>query len=55
MLIVLKNFDRLPPGFFALDRTNYARWIPVHIRDMKLMPDELKVEFSKYWVVQKNC
>ena len=24
----------LVPWFFALDHTNYARWIPVHLRDM---------------------
>ena len=24
----------LLPWFFALDHTNYARWIPVHLRDM---------------------
>ena len=22
------------PWFFALDHTNYARWIPVHLRDI---------------------
>ena len=46
--------EEIAPWFFALDRINYARWIPVHIRDMKLMTNELKVEFSKYWVVQKT-
>ena len=46
--------EEIAPWFFALARTNYARWIPVHMREMKLMPDELKVEFSKYWVVQKT-
>jgi len=24
----------LTPSFFALDHTNYARWLPVHVRDM---------------------
>ena len=28
----------LVPWFFALDHTNYARWIPVHIRDMTELP-----------------
>ena len=47
--IVVEILEEIAPCFFARDRTNYARWIPVHIRDMKLMPDELTVEFSKYW------
>ena len=28
----------LVPWFFALDHTNYARWIPVHLRDMSELP-----------------
>ena len=41
------NFDlyrdaltKLIPWFFALDHTNYARWHPVHIRDMMALPDK---------------
>ena len=26
------------PWMFALDRTNYSRWLPVHIRDMAELP-----------------
>ncbi|KAK6169757.1 hypothetical protein SNE40_020746 [Patella caerulea] len=29
-----KSLTKLAPWFFALDHTNYARWIPVHLRDM---------------------
>src|SRR6218665_3895328 len=29
----------LIPWFFALDRTNYARWLSVHIRDMVDLPN----------------
>ena len=25
---------KLAPWFFALDHINYARWVPVHVRDM---------------------
>ena len=28
--------------FFALDHVNYARWLPVHIRDMKSLPPQSK-------------
>lgn len=39
------NFDlyvetmiKVMPWMFALDRTNYARWLPVHVRDMLALP-----------------
>lgn len=31
----------LAPWFFALDRTHYARWLPVHIRDMGCLEREI--------------
>lgn len=35
--------SKIVPGFFALDHLNYARWIPMHLRDMyalkKVAPD----------------
>jgi len=30
----LDTLTQLAPWFFALDPTNYAQWIPVHLRDM---------------------
>ena len=30
----LDALTELAPWFFALDHTDYARWIPVHLRDM---------------------
>ena len=30
----------LAPWFFALNHTNYARWLPVHIRDMESLDKE---------------
>jgi hypothetical protein len=33
--------EELAPFFFALDHVNYSRWMPVHIRDMKSLPDRL--------------
>ena len=26
---------KMLPWFFALNHTNYARWLPVHVRDMR--------------------
>ena len=30
---------QLVPWFFALDHTHYARWLPVHIRDLVTLPN----------------
>ena len=30
----------ITPWTFALDRTNYSRWLPVHIRDMVELPNK---------------
>ena len=41
--------------FFALDHTNYSRWIPIHIRDMKSLPSStVKEELKQLWVLQKT-
>ena len=39
--------DKLAFLFFALDSVNYARWVPVHLRDMKNLPLSVKREFDK--------
>lgn len=48
----------LAPWFFALNSTNYARWLPVHIRDMESLDKEIPsvaTEFRKgHFVVQKS-
>ena len=46
--------EALVPWCFALDHINYARWLPVHIRDLKSLPDSIKEQFKKFWVVQKT-
>ena len=44
------------PLFFGLDHVNYASWVPVHIRDMKSLPQPIKEEFdgNGNWVVSKT-
>ena len=48
----------LCPWFFALNSTNYARWLPVHIHDMKSLDKKapsVATEFRKgHFVVQKS-
>ena len=38
------------PWFFAMNHSNYARWLPVHLRDMRsldqMVPD-VAAEFKK--------
>ena len=59
----VKNFplyvevlEKLAPLFFALDHTNYAKWLPVHIKDMKSLPDSVRAEFEQegHWVLSKT-
>ena len=38
--------EELTPLFFALDHVNYARWMPVHIRDMKHLPGPIRMNLS---------
>lgn len=49
---------KLLPWFFALDHTHYARWIPVHLRDMvnlhRTHPDVLEEFRAGMFTVQKT-
>ena len=38
--LYLSALMAISPWMFALDRTNYARWLPVHIRDMAELPNK---------------
>ena len=48
--------EELIPLFFALDHVNYARWAPIHIRDMKSLPDSIAREFQRegHWVLSRK-
>ena len=57
----IRNFDlyvasleALVPWFFALDHVNYARWVPIHIRDMKSLSPEFREQFVHYWALPKT-
>ena len=54
----LNALIELVPWFYALDHTNYARWIPVHLRDMAELPKkhpDIYREFSAgHFTVQKT-
>ena len=38
--LYLSTLMAITSWMFALDRTNYARWLPVHIRDMAELPNK---------------
>lgn len=48
--------EQLVPSFFVLDHINYARWIPIHIRDMKSLPESIAKEFQDngHWVLSRT-
>ena len=54
--LYMKVLEELTPLFFALDHVNYARWVSLHIRDMKFLPQLIKEEFESRgnWVVSKT-
>ena len=54
--LYVESLKAIVPWFFAFDHHNYARWIPVHIRDMECLPSSVYRQFEEYghWVVQKT-
>ena len=54
--LYVESLEALTPLFFALDHVNYTRWAPIHIRDMKALPEPIKDEFQEqcHWVVPKT-
>ena len=53
-LLYVETLEALVPWFHSLDHTNYARWLPVHIRDMTSLSPAVKEDVQKYWVVAKT-
>eukprot|EP00734_Pompholyxophrys_sp_LG126_P000121 Pompholyxophrys_sp_v1_NODE_11_length_5290_cov_18.520778.p3 type:complete len:214 gc:universal NODE_11_length_5290_cov_18.520778:2516-3157(+) len=43
--LMVASLEELCPLFFALDKQNYSRWPPVHIRDLKSLPRTILQEF----------
>ena len=56
--LYVQSCDELCSWFHALDHTNYARWLPVYVRDMVQLAQqnpEVHAEFMKgNFVVQKS-
>ena len=52
--LYIESLEALTTWFFALDHTNYARWVPIHLRDMKSLPGDVKDDFQRCWVLRKT-
>ena len=54
--LFLEVLEELVHIFFALDHVNYARWIPIHLRDTRSLPPSIKKEFEEehHWVLSKT-
>ncbi|WAQ98989.1 hypothetical protein MAR_023362 [Mya arenaria] len=57
--LYVETLNKLTPWFFALDQTNYARWLPVHIRDLNTLSQvhpDLHTEFQNgNFVIHKTA
>uniref|UniRef100_UPI00358F24FE uncharacterized protein n=1 Tax=Myxine glutinosa TaxID=7769 RepID=UPI00358F24FE len=52
MVATLQNLVLL---FFALDHQNYARWVPVFIRDLESLPSSIQEEFEAgHWAISRS-
>ena len=47
-LSYVQSVAALVPPMFALDHTNYARWLPVHIRDMASLESNHPTVYQKF-------
>ena len=52
--LYIEALEALVPWFFALDHHNYARWVPVHIRDMKTIPSGIREQLQQFWIFRKT-
>jgi hypothetical protein len=53
--LMVTTLRKLVPLFFALDHQNYARWLPILIRDLEVLPESIQVEFEKgHWTITRS-
>ena len=54
--LFIESLKAIVPLFFALDHHHYARWLPIHIRDMEALPISIYNEFREHgrWVISKT-
>ena len=47
-VLYVKSLQNLIPWFFSLDQTHYARWLTVHIRDMRSLNETHSNIFAEF-------
>lgn len=54
--VYVEVLEALVHLFFILDHVNYARWVPIHLRDMKSLPKSIREKFEQEgnWVISKT-
>jgi hypothetical protein len=54
--LYVEALEELVPLFFVLDHTNYACWVPIHIHDLKSLPESIAQEFTDngHWVLSRT-
>ena len=52
--LYVEALESLAPWSFALDHNNYARWLPIHISDMKCLPGPVQQSLRECWVISKS-
>jgi hypothetical protein len=53
--LMVTTLQMIVPLFFALGHHNYARWLPVFIKDNDCLPDSIRAEFEKgHWTVTRS-
>ena len=45
--LYVSTLEKLAPFLFGLDATNYSRWLPFHVRDMKSLLSTVLAQFKK--------
>ena len=51
--LYIESLKSIVPWFIAFDHTHYARWLPIHIRDLENLPRSIIKEFQDqgHWVI----
>ena len=52
--LYVETLERVVGFLFSLNHYNYARWISIHIRDMKSLSKHIRDDFKKQWAVNKT-
>lgn len=47
--LYIDGLSKMVPWFFSLDHTNYARWLPIHLRDMYRLNDLAPDVSVQFW------